>query len=719
VTLLSRSASHSPKLLRALGVGAAALWAFLGLADRTEWPYRGVVALGAWVAAAVLVKPAVAVVPNVLLALQRRVFVAACAFVAGGVSWWVVRRMLRDMPLSIDAGVYLMQARAMAHLHFGASVSSPLQAFGNRFVLEGPDRRLYGIFPPGWPLAMVPFVWLGAPMLVGPAVAALLVVAQAALGRAMARASADDESAEVATRASLLLTLPSYARAIETADALSHAFIALLAAMALACAIDLRCAHRDPCSPTRGKGLMLGACVGWAIAARLLDGAVLALAVAGVLAWSPAGRRAVAWAALGAAPFLLLLAVEQRCATGAWLVPTQTAYFARADWPPSCHRLGLGVDVGCTVEHPDTVATFGPNGYGLREAQHVIRERAGALGEDLLGFPPLALLVFASVAVGGSGVDAVGIAFVLALTLTYGLFYYGNGALYGARHLFPAAPFVWLAAARGARWLVPRRTGGWLDAAHARGAGVVILLGVATVCARGPWATRGAAAEQFQASRSDLRRALAARGTRRGILKTRDQTSVAAAVDPWKDGDERLFVLDDGSGVVELRRAHPALPFMLSLAHEEIGTLYVRPPAPGVFMELESAWPSFQRPAGLRASRVFRDGASGRAVLFLTHARPGAEVAIPFEVAVSGDYALRVDGFAGPDQGDYALVLDGESLPDWRGYAPEPASVRGEVVKRTLTATRHTLVARCLGRDDRSRGYDATFDALVGEPALK
>ena len=108
------------------------------------------------------------------MAWPARSFFGVCVAVAAGVSWWLSRYPMHGTPVVIDSAVYLMQARAMAHLHFGMATPSPMQAFSNHFVFEGPDHELYGVFPPGWPLAMVPFVWAGAPMLAGPAVAALL-----------------------------------------------------------------------------------------------------------------------------------------------------------------------------------------------------------------------------------------------------------------------------------------------------------------------------------------------------------------------------------------------------------------------------------------------------------------------------------------------------------------------------------------------------------------
>jgi hypothetical protein len=675
----------------------------------------GTAVLAAGIAVAIALRPVASLFPRLLMAPPRTVFVGACALAAAAVSWWVVHRTLRDEPLSIDAGVYLFQARAMAHGHFGMPAPVPAQAFGDRFLLEGPDGRLYGIFPPGWPLALVPFVWLGRPMLAGPSVAVLLVLAQAWLGRALGRAAGDEREGELATRASLLLALPSIGRALETADLLSHAFVAALACLAIAAALTC---GRGPiavdAAASRRAAALAGACVGWVLASRLLDGLVLAGAVAGALAWSGAGRRAGAWCAVGALPFVALLVVEQHAATGAWLLPTQAAYFERSDWPPSCHRLGFGPDIGCTVEHPGPVARLGGHGFGPRQSLAVVRERAGSLGEELLGFAPLALLAFLPVILAASAVDLVAVAFVMGLTLAYGLFYYGNAMFFGARHLFPAAPFVWLLAARGAA-LLPHRGRGWLDASHLRGAALLATLTAAAITARTPWRERLADASAFQSGRSDLRRTLSTHGIERGILKTRDYTAFAAAFDSWADGDSRFFALEDGSGLLELRRAHPDLPVLLSLSGDELGRLYPSRPPAGMLVEIERAWPSFVQPSGLATKQLTQDAASGGTVLLVSHAAPGAHVAVPFDVAVAGEYAVHVDGFASPDGGDYELVLDGEPLATWRGYASAVNPSRTADVRRAVSSGRHVLIARCTGHDVASTGYDARLDALVGE----
>lgn len=694
------------------------LWALLALTRASAWPAFGAVALAGAAIVAVGARPVSARVPRLLAAPPAWAFVGACAIAAAAISYAVARVSLHDTPLSIDAATYLMEARALAHGSLGAPIPTPAQAFGARFLFEGADGRMHGVFPPGWPLFVAPFVIARAPMLAGPFVAALLVVAQYALGRAVGArydaapdaSSATASDSEIATRASLLLTLPSFARAIETADLLSHAFVAVLATTALACALFYAA------RPSRALGAAIGACIAWAFVSRLLDGVVLAIVVASVLALARprVTLRPLAFAIVAAAPLLALLAIDQRAATGSALTPTQSEYFARADYPPTCHRLGFGADVGCNVEHPDAVLRDGPDGYGADDALGVVRERASVLGEDLFGFAPIALLAFVA-PLRRRGVAPLA-AFALALTLGYGLFYYGNAAAFGARHLFPAAPCFYLLVAH-ALVAAPHRARGWLDAPHARGAAIAAAVLATAIAQRPVWTLRLARVEAYHAARSDLRRTLARHGIARGVLRTRDETAYVAAFDPRLD-DDRFVVEDDRSGLVELRRAHPGLPQFLALGHDEVGKIYdPPPPPPGLLVELERAWPSFQRPSGLGARPREIGGASGGAALDVAWSRDGATLTIPFDVVAAGRYELRVDGFAGPDHADWALSIDGAPLPAWRGYAASREVRRGESATLDLAAGRHALVARCTGRERESSGWRAEFDALVGEPA--
>ncbi len=699
-------------------MGAVGLiaWAALALPRASAWPIAGAAALLGALVVALALKPVTSRVPEALVAIPSRVFVTTCALVAAAISYVFVHATLHEAPLSIDASVYLMEARAIAHGSFGAPIPEPALAFGQRFLFEGADGRMYGVFPPGYPLFVALFVKLGVPMLAGPVTAGLLVLAQYALGRAVGIVSRASDDGELATRASLLLTLPSFARAIETADLLSHAFVAVLVTTALACALFYAA------RPSRALAAAIGACVGWTISARLLDGVVAAAVVVVTLAVVHARRseralpiRPLALALAAALPFLALLAAEQRVATGSVFTPTQSEYFARSDYPPQCHRLGFGADIGCNVEHPDAVAKDGADGYRIDDALRVTRERASVLGEDLFGFAPIGLLAFLLLVRRPSGGDAACAAFVLALTIAYGLFYYGNAPAYGARHLFPAAPCLYLLVAR-ALAVPPHRESGWLDGAHVRGAAIVAAITAIAIAQRPVWLLRQKRVVDFHASRSDLRRIVQRHSIDRGIVESRDPTAVTAAFDPLLDGRDRHIVLDDRSGNVELRRVHPELPLFLALDHDEIGRLYAPPPPPpGLFVELERAWPSFQRTNGLGARYFDFVGASGDAALFVAWSREGAMLTIPFDVSVAGHFALRVDGIAGPDHGDYAIAIDGEPLATWRGWAEKTEKRRGDAVTRDLAIGRHTFIARCIGRAPESTGWLAIFDTLVGE----
>jgi hypothetical protein len=470
--------------------------------------------------------------------------------------------------------------------------------------------------------------------------------------------------------------------------------------------------------------------VGWALAARLLDG-VVAAAVAGcVLAagrFTPRGKlraRALPWIVLGALPFVALLAADQRAATGSAWRPTQAEFFARSDFPPRCHRLGFGRDVGCMIEHPGERRAFGPDGYTPDDAARVMRQRAGALGRDLLGVGPMLLLALLAVVARPTAPALLCAGFALALCLAYGLFYYGNAPLFGARHLFPAAPFLWALAA----WALagaPRRrgaaAGAFLDERHARGVALLAVMAAGAGAGLRVFRADGAQARAWQTPRLDARAFAARHGIARGIVVTNDRLAAIAAMDPYADGARRFFVPRMGSYLNELRARHPELPVHLALPGGRDTVLALPPVRPGLLVELEAEWPSFQRPRGAGATAVSaalccRAPASDGQVLQAFLAAPGATLALPFDVARGGTYALRLAALAGPTQGDWRVAVDGVALPSLRGYAPVfvPRSTDASA-PMALAAGRHMLVLSFLGRDPRSRGSGGTFDALEGE----
>lgn len=646
-----------------------------------------------------------------LLRPSTPVFVGSIALLSAGISGWFVDAMLGHKVLALDCSVYLLQARAMAHGALGIPQTAPGIYQSSRFLFEGPSGLLYGVFPPGYPLFLAPFELLRVPMLSGPLTAAGLVVAQYALARVI------DEDEWVA-RASLLLPLPCYARAIETADLLSHAFLALLSTVGLAAALQCRK------SPRVRWGVLIGVCVGWGVCARLLDGLVLAVLLVGVgawLGWATRDRRllAVALAAVvAAAPFGGLVLLQQKAATGHWLRPSQSEFFLRSDHPPTCHRLGFGPDVGCKVEHPPERASFGPDGYTIDDALRVGSERATVLGHDLLGFAPLLLLGLASLWIAPTA-EALWLGlWWVGLSLAYLLFYYGNAPIYGARHLFPVAPAAYILVARMLPRL-PRREEGRFDQGHLLGGAIFVLLLVSSVTQMERWRRAQWSVKQHQASRPNVHEQAAQ--VREAIVVSGDHFGVIAGIDPWRDQGIRHVGQDDRAGLVELRRAHPTWK-VFAATPSGLTPLDLPPLHPGLHIELEQSWPSRVWPDGLALKRVETENAikldsSGGEALGVHAATTDGTAELTFDVIEPGTFALRLEGISGPYMGQYEIDLDGQRQFTWEGYAPRYEHKRSAPTPPiSLTQGPHRLRLRCTGQAPESKGRLALFDVLEGEP---
>ena len=199
--------------------------------------------------------------------------------------------------------------------------------------------------------------------------------------------------------------------------------------------------------------------------------------------------------------------------------------------------------------------------------------------------------------------------------------------------------------------------------------------------------------------------------------------SYHAALDPWTDRDRRVFVHDDRAGVVDVRRFHPELPVYFVAPDGRIMRVGSPPPGPGLQLEFERAWPTFQRPTGagamiLHTMDCCQVPSSGNRALLVFAAREGARLEVPFDVAHDGRYRVTLAGYAAFDHGRWRVRVDDVPLGDWEGYAHG-------ITPRVLTSDRpialsrgpHRFVAECVGRDPRSRDYSALFDTLTAAPA--
>ena len=367
----------------------------------------------------------------------RRV-VAALAFVAALLSLAYVAFYLGGGPRIIDATSYFLQGRALSEGHFAWRIPEPTASFRGRFLLEhGPEAEIAGIFPPGYPLLLSLGFAVGAPLLVGPVLAGMIVVATWLLARELAReAGMDRRGTEVVARTAACLSLACAALRYHTADTMAHGACALAFTLAILAALRAR-RERLP-----WFFLLAGLPLGFVLATRFAS----ALALGAVLAWlalrAPARKTALLACALGALPGLLLLLVAQSASTGHALTSAQSAYYATSDGPPGCFRYGFGAGIGCLVEHGDFVrarveATGA--GYGLLAALGVTARRLRMHAEDVANFEPLALLLLVPLLRARTrtpGVRACG-ALVGAIVLAYAPFYFdgdypGGGARFFA-----------------------------------------------------------------------------------------------------------------------------------------------------------------------------------------------------------------------------------------------------------------------------------------------
>ena len=352
--------------------------------------------------------------------LPSRLFLWITAFAAALLSIIYIAIYLRGGPRIVDATTYFLQGRALSHGDFAWPGGDPSASFRGRFLLYreegGPDGMVGGIFPPGYPLLLALGFGMGAPMVVGPAIAAALVVAtyrlsrtiaEGALGPAPTRSrlpragqpAVPHELVEPIARTAALLSVVCGALRYHTADTMSHGAAALGLALALDAAL-------------RRRVVVAGLVVGAVVATRPMSAVALGVVVLALLmrreapgataapageAVAPPGARVVLTRFLLATlPGVLVFVLAQHAVTGAWLTSSQRMYYATSDGPPGCW--GLGKEAGCLYEHGEFVAARFANGFGMLAAMGTTLRRLRMHVLDVGNLEPLALLVLVPLA---------------------------------------------------------------------------------------------------------------------------------------------------------------------------------------------------------------------------------------------------------------------------------------------------------------------------------
>ena len=366
-----------------------------------------------------------------------RRWAAVAPALAAALSTAYVLLILRGGPRIIDATAYFLEAKLLSQGLWALPLDGPEHAALGRFLLRTPSAEAAVIFPPGYPALLALGFAIGAPMAIGPALAAALTFATMRLTDELLRLLPEARSRQAWVAMAGILSATCAALRYHTADTMSHGLAALLVTVGAVALLRLRRA------PTTAAALTLGLAGGWLVATRPVSALALAVAAVLTLGWRaapPARGRTFAAMGLGCLPGLALWALYQHHATGSWSGTAQGAYYALSDGPPGCFRYGFGAGIGCLGEHGDFVRHNLPDGYGAYPTLATSARRLKMHVSDAFSFAPSFALVPAGMILAWP--RARGVALLpLLLLLAYAPFYFdGNYPGGGARLLAEALP---------------------------------------------------------------------------------------------------------------------------------------------------------------------------------------------------------------------------------------------------------------------------------------
>ncbi|MGK3967085.1 hypothetical protein WMF38_23290 [Sorangium sp. So ce118] len=658
---------------------------------------------------------------------------AALAIVAALISAAYVAVYLRGGPRIIDATSYWLEARAMAAGYLAWPLDEPAASVLGRFLVRsgasaggaapGGAEHVAVIFPPGYPALLSLGFLAGAPLAVGPLLAAALALATYDLAARFAPEDPADAGGAARLRAvpvlAALFSALCAALRYHTADTMSHGLAALCFTVALASArraLDearaaAASAPSGPLDPAVRAAALAGLAAGWLAATRppsalalaaalllvLLPGSARAGAAAGPREGDPAprlGRLAVALA-IGALPGLALLAAHQRAATGAF-ASSQAAYYAVSDGPPGCFRYGFGAGVGCLGEHGDFVRHNLSEGYGFLAAAGTTLRRLKLHLVDALNAEPLALLVVAGAAIAlrrpRSRALAVAPLFQIA---AYAPFYFdGNYPGGGARFFADVLPIEHALAAMAAVAIAERARASRAAGGLARRPGAP--LAAALAAAALPLAGFAFRAGFDHAALRDREgglpmfdpAAVARAGVARGLVFVDTDHGFNLGFDPAPGDIEVLRYRGDALDRMawEARGRPPAyrygfaIPDGGGLASVSLAPLAFGAAAfPDAVIEGESLWPPLaQRNAWALPEHAGGTCASGGRLLAVRAAASGAavvRVGLPAPWLRGARISPRV-AIAGDGAGEVRLLVDGALLHAWQvePAAPSPSA---------------------------------------------
>ena len=173
---------------------------------------------------------------------------------------------------SADEWSYTFQASIYAKFESYSKAAPCGQAFRNFWVFDYEGRR-FSQYTPGWPLFMVPFVWLRSVWLAGPVALGVLTVGVARLARRLAIPAARSKAGALAA-ASMMLSSTAL---INGGSRFPHVWVAACLAWSLESLFAISDATTRRAQITWGA--IFGIATVWLVATRVADGLLLGCAV--------------------------------------------------------------------------------------------------------------------------------------------------------------------------------------------------------------------------------------------------------------------------------------------------------------------------------------------------------------------------------------------------------------------------------------------------------
>jgi hypothetical protein len=613
---------------------------------------------------------------------HRARFLLLAAIAAAALSAAYIAAYLRGGPRIIDATSYFLEARALARGLFAWPLSSPATSTLGRFLVrsEGPSGpHIAVIFPPGYPALLAAGFLAGAPLAVGPLLAAAIAWTTYDLA---ARVDEQPGGAISVPRLAVVFSVLCAALRYHTADTMSHGLAALCSSAALALTLRAEDAHA---SPRRALALAAGAGLfaGWLVATRPVSGVALAVAlvvalVGGGAAPARARQKSAVAIALFAIPGLLLLLAHQRAATGVLGGSSQALYYAVSDGPPGCFRFGFGRGIGCVGEHGDFVRAHLESGFGALAAIGTTLRRLKLHLVDPLNSEPLALLVPIGAWAARKAPRARLLAIaVLAQIAVYVPFYFdGNYPGGGARFFADVLPLEHVLAA-----IAVARLGG--SSRWPRGVIATVLLGFSFRAGvdHAQLRDRDGGRPMFEPDR------LARAGIHSGLVFFDTDHGFNLAFDPdaGRFGVQaaRLHGDDLDRMIWEARGRPPAFRYRFGIPARGEAPVAIEPLAfqpiseEPLTIEGESLWPPLEQQGGY-AMRAFASGTCASAGLWLAVHAEAAENASATKVRVELPAAFTAGRIVSPRvalgpgaRGEVVLRAGGEAIHTWRLVGPD------------------------------------------------